>query len=1145
MSFRPSSSFLSIFLLGAASLTCPAMAATAIAAPEADVPKIPSLVEKNADDFSGRPWILSPYNLATGEVSQVAGAEKGKDLKVDVHFSGNGSFEHFTVTPSQPIYIPGDAKKVSMRIKRNDSRCGVKMRFVDGWGPRDGVTLEWDPRLEGTDWETVTFDIPPDWVRPVAISGLSAHNFSVKNDKLTFSYLISDLMAVTNTSDVDPVTGILKSWKPDPTPADPAKTLKEAPATPLIEVGLSTPESGNVFSDKPPRVVLQLRNWTPEDLAGKASLEVIDDAGQKSELHQVLSVSSSQTYEFPIEAKRFGRYSVRARIALQGQEPMERALSLARVPIQPELTEAERTSSPYGLNYHGGGERLFAAFKKSGLYWYRDYAFGLDLMRRAKGTDRRYNGWPFYPAILHDYEQLGLMVLPVLHAIETPVIKDGKILKMSPDRKWIDDLADILITFPQIRFWELANEYDLKPENMEGERAVNWWNYYNYHQKFGELVDLLGDGQVTAVENGRAGIYPVFTEQAISSGAFDKIGVVNCHHYTGTEPPEINFENFNQGTRMAEGRAPGSFFDNLRETKRAAGSDGHTRQAWLTEFGWDTLAGPVVSPAQQAAYLQRGFLVAFAAGIDKAFWFYNFDNAKAVQFFDGCGLLSHDKQPKLAFSAMAGLTSVLPRPDYVGSLNVGPNTWGYVFENDGKFVAGLWTVEGDAPGPKVTFASGKLLDYFGNPLPGQSAQLGIAPVYAVGLEKSDPLYLQTAYEIWSNHTMVAAAGDPVESILEVANNRLSPLTAQIHTTVPEGWSTSLPETSVTVAPGDKQKVKIPFVVSAKSKQGIGKVVFEISESNHPIKTMAARVFLQDPFALEVDPLTGVPGKASILINLQNRSALPQQGQLKLELPASWSAQTAETQIENLQPGEIRSLPMEIVWSADWKEGESARAVFTSSQGVITSAPIIPNQFRLSKAQGLKMDGDLTDWPAAAELPAWMLGSTRGDAQSRLWLAWSPEGLYGAVEVHDSKGVVNDPKFFWTADGLELFLSMKNTPSTDAFARGDHQFWFVPLFEDNRVFVGQWKVKDEIDATKYDLPGVKSAARRIKDGYVMEFFLPASAFQEFAPAPGQSIGLNANLTVHGSSHDREVYWPRKKGPDVNTMPKNWGRLKILP
>ena len=52
------------------------------------------------------------------------------------------------------------------------------------------------------------------------------------------------------TFSVDPATGILKTWTPDPKPADPAKALKTAPNTPLLTVGVSTGVESNVFAGR-------------------------------------------------------------------------------------------------------------------------------------------------------------------------------------------------------------------------------------------------------------------------------------------------------------------------------------------------------------------------------------------------------------------------------------------------------------------------------------------------------------------------------------------------------------------------------------------------------------------------------------------------------------------------------------------------------------------------------------------------------------------------------------------------------------------------------------------------------------------------------------------------------------------------------
>src|SRR5690606_22337699 len=148
-----------------------------------------------------------------------------------------------------------------------------------------------------------------------------------------------------------------------------------------------------------------------------------------------------------------------------------------------------------------------------------------------------------------------------------------------------------------------------------------------------------------------------------------------------------NAANFNRGLRPGE--ELGFFFDTLRAAKRAGIDDGIKRESWLTEFGWDSVSGPAVSAAEQAAYLQRGFLPCFAAGTDRSFWFYSVESEQPPQIFESCGLCTHDEQPRPARAAMAGLTALRPRPVLAGTIYAGGNSAGYIIETDGQLVAGL------------------------------------------------------------------------------------------------------------------------------------------------------------------------------------------------------------------------------------------------------------------------------------------------------------------------------------------------------------------------------------------------------------------------------------------------------------------------
>jgi len=1114
-----------------------------------------SVVTKLAETFETTPWAVDVWAKARGKTAlsdQVPPqTDSKKSLEVEVKFSGQG-FEWFGVVPTVPLVIPGDMKTVSLRCKSSDPRCAFFLKFKDGWGRTEvGKTkLEWTLPVKAADqWTTAQFTVPADWVRPLTLDGVAAHNWDFQKEARTIRIWLAHIEVTTDISQVDPDTGALKTWRPNADEKDPKKQMKEPPRTPLLAADISTPEVSNVFSRAEPAATISLRNWKPGKLTGKAACLVQDAAGQTvSQQEQDVSVESTAALALPLKVERYGLYTLTVTLALAGEQPRTKKMVFARVPPWRDLSDAAKAASPYGVNVHGGNEKLrLEPFRAAGLVWFRDYAWSLEWLLRAKGDDKRYGGWPFYPKLLQRYQDAGVKVLPCLmKSVTPPEVKDGKVTgRIGPDRAWPREIADLLSAFPQLTHWELGNEYDLDKKHADAEELVQWANYRAYHKRFADVLTALGGGELVAVENGRAGIWPERLRACVASGDFANVGVANSHHYCGVEPPEVNYGNFNTGFEtLQRDEAPALFFDRLRSAKRAAGSDGKARQSWLTEFGWDTLAGNVVTPYEQAAYLPRAWLLAMAAGTDKCFWFFDYDAAAPKQFFDGCGLLAADASPKLSLCALAGLTSLLPTPKYVGEINAGDNTWGYVFENDGKLVAALWSIQGD-DGPEVTFQAEQLLDFLGNRLTGRAAKLRLAPTYAVGLSKDDPLYRQTAYSFQTAYLVVATAGDTVTPVLQVQNNRAAPLSAAVRIVLPAGWKAGQQEElAVQAAPGETKTLPLPFAISAQEKLGQKTVRVVISEGQK-VKEMPLQLLVQNPLIMQVGPIFGAPGKAEVTVKLGNQSAQPVTGALRLQLPASWKALTPEQNVEPLATGAIRQMKCAFEWTAEWKEGESAQAVFTATDGKTIQRPIIPKSYALHKAPALKLDGKLDDWPAACELPAWILGTSLGEAQARVFLAWSADGIYGAVDVHDSKLNAADPRSFWNGDCLEVFIDTADDKRQREFETGDHQFWFVPLVQENRVYAGRWKRHNEIPETVYDLPGVKSAAARTNDGYVMEFLLPAAAMQKYKPEAGVRLGLNLNLTVKGQRFNREVYWPWTKADWATAnWPKMWGSLKLV-
>ncbi len=1102
------------------------------------------VVTKVIEDFDTVPWVAAVDSKAPGRVllsDEPATGLTGKSLLIEVDHPAD--FGHFAAKPAGDIVIPGRTRSLSVRFRISDPRHSVHFSLRDGWG-RTGKAQEWGlkPDKDGG-WVTATFNVPESWPQPIALTGVLTQNWGARNEASRVRLWLDQIEVTTDLSDVDPATGLLRGWTAEPNPADAAKAWKAPPATPLVDLTLTTDVESHAFVGEAPEAAVTIRQWKPGPLQATLALRVLDDGGAVLDTQRRdVTVEGKTMLRVPLKSPRYGRYHVESELTASGEPSLSRRLTFARLSPRRELTAAEKLASPYGLNVHNAGDWPLEPYRRAGVVWYRDYAFNLEWMRRARaGGD--FSGWPYYPRIVERFEKAGVHLLPIFaFSIKAPPVENGKVTQVGPDRQWKRDIAAALMAFPQITHWELSNEYDLPAANRHAEDLCDWANYGEYHRTFAQLVQIMAGEGAVAVENGQAGIHPGHTRSMVERGYFDQIGVVNTHHYCGVDAPEVNAGNFNTGFEGgSRGGQPTLFFDDLRNTTRNARIDGKPREHWFTEFGWDTLAGRAVSPYQQAVYLQRSWMLQLAAGVTKSFWFFHLDSADPKTFFDGCGMLDHLRQPKLALVAMAGMTARLPAPTYIGDINAGDNTHGYVFEQDGKLVAALWTIEGD-DGPQVAFDAEQLYDFLGNAIDGKTARLTMAPVYAVGLGRGSPWFAQTAYSLDSDHLACAAAGDPITAVLRIDNRRPTLIDADIRLQLPEGWASDTQQVTVSVPPGEHRLVELSMTVAAAEGLGVRQLPIEVRESGKPVKTIVQRVLVQPPLGLRVSSITGAPGSTQVAARVLNRSAVPRTGELTLQLPKTWRAAAESIPVEPLQPGQMREVKVNLTWSPQWKDDESAALVFTDDRGARVSQPIIPSAWRLHRAGKITIDGKLDDWPAATAVPGWMLGSTLSQANAVLHLAWSEAGIYGAVAARDSKLGNIDPRSFWAGDVLELWLDTAGNRASRKFAAGDHQFWLTPVVAEERVYIGRWKRHAEIPATQQDLPNVKSVARRVDDGFVMEFLLPAEHIVGYAPRVGATMGMNLNLTIKGAI-EREAYWPRAKHEGLED-PATWGSVQLV-
>ena len=121
------------------------------------------------------------------------------------------------------------------------------------------------------------------------------------------------------------------------------------------------------------------------------------------------------------------------------------------------------------------------------------------------------------------------------------------------------------------------------------------------------------------------------------------------------------------------------------------------KPVWVTETGASTYSNGGVSEKLQATWVPRIFLISYACGIDKVFWYKS--RSREIDkndIEDHYGLWHKDYTPKPAFYTYEALTKLCPdkstRPILVKLHNVYMASWK---RPDRKKVWALWTSEKD------------------------------------------------------------------------------------------------------------------------------------------------------------------------------------------------------------------------------------------------------------------------------------------------------------------------------------------------------------------------------------------------------------------------------------------------------------------
>jgi len=180
-----------------------------------------------------------------------------------------------------------------------------------------------------------------------------------------------------------------------------------------------------------------------------------------------------------------------------------------------------------------------------------------------------------------------------------------------------------------------------------------------------------------------------------------------------------------------------------------------------------------------------------------------------------------------------------------------------------------------------------------------------------------------------------------------------------------------------------------------------------------------------------------------------------------------------------------------------------------------------------------VDGDLSEWAGVKPLP---LPFDKKETSS-FRIGWREDGLYCAVSVKDAT-VKADPDAPWGSDtdGVDLFIE-KDFARSRGMGENASEYVFSPAPESGpgpghaSVVYGRNRSKDS---------GVACAWRRSKEGYSLEFFVPAAALEPAKMQAGTMLGMNFILNDDKVAVER--FFCDKK-PENRRSPMRWGAVRL--
>lgn len=228
-----------------------------------------------------------------------------------------------------------------------------------------------------------------------------------------------------------------------------------------------------------------------------------------------------------------------------------------------------------------------------------------------------------------------------------------------------------------VNYWEIVNEADLifkKNPNYTPKEYVSILKAgYNIIKRNKNKSKVLYTGLDANAERS-------FFEETLKMGAASYFDIMNVHFYTVHRGPEV-------------------LIDYYGVLKKKLSKYNIRKPVWMTECGYPTKGELSETEEEQAIRLPRAYLVSFACGVDKVFW-YNLKASELTENDREChfGILHKDYTTKPAYLAYKTLIKMCPNKSTRPVLSQMDGLYLAKWKRtDGIKVVALWSSKGEIP----------------------------------------------------------------------------------------------------------------------------------------------------------------------------------------------------------------------------------------------------------------------------------------------------------------------------------------------------------------------------------------------------------------------------------------------------------------